>query len=426
MRAYRGTILNPRSESHCALYADGLLVVNDAGQVGAIGSTEAVTKRFGKGALEIVESNPAPLILPAFTDVHFHWVQNRVKGTATGQGLLPWLNEHVWPEETRFADAAYARDAAVQCFTDLARSGTMVGAVYSSIHETALEAFTPPFGHFVVGNVMMTENAPRELTQTEDEAMAITERAAAARVEGGGGGTTRGQRPPLQYAVSPRFAPTCSMALMKRASEIAKQHGCFVQTHLAENLEEIAWVHKLFPDCHSYTEVYHRAGLLGPRTILAHCIYLDDDELAMLKAADAVVAHCPTSNEALGSGRMPIERIRKAGIRWALASDIAAGPSLSMLHVMKTFLRVHAEAGLPFTPVAAFYRATLAGAEALGSGTCCGNLDVGKEANFLLLDAPKASRHSTSGEFLVALLSATHLRFEVLTRGAFFRGNPIL
>src|SRR5438046_972096 len=103
MRAYRGIILNPRSENLCSFYADGLLVVNDAGQVQALGYTENVSKRFGPKSLEIVETTPAPLILPAFSDVHLHWVQYRIKGSARGQTLLPWLNDCVWPEEARFS-----------------------------------------------------------------------------------------------------------------------------------------------------------------------------------------------------------------------------------------------------------------------------------------------------------------------------------
>jgi len=415
MRAYRGTILNPRSENRCAFYEDGLLVVNDAGQVGAIGPTQAVAKRFGRESLELVEFNPAPLILPAFTDIHLHWVQNRVKGAAQGQGLLPWLSDCVWPEEARFANAGYAKESATQFFRDLARNGTMAGAVFSSIHESALEAFVPAFGHFLVGNVMMTQNSPASLTQEEEAALAITERWAAKMKPNGAR---------LRYAVTPRFAPTCSMAAMKKAGQLAQRRECFVQTHLAENLDEVAWVHKLFPDCRSYTEVYERAGLLGPRTLLGHCIYLDDEELALLKTADAVVAHCPTSNEALASGRMPIERIQQAGIRWALASDIAAGPSLSMLHVMKTFLRVHAAAGLRFTPVESLYRATLGGAAVLGLADRGGNLDIGKEASFILLQHPGSSAHDAN-EALTALLAMADSDFAPLTRAAFFRGSSL-
>lgn len=411
MRAYRGILLNPRSETDCAFYPDGLLVVDDAGRVAAIGNIQSVSQRFDARALEIVESNPPPLILPAFTDVHLHWVQNRIRGSAKGQGLLRWLDDCVWPEEALFAGVEYAKQAAAEFFADLARHGTMVGCVYSSVHETALEAFRPPFGHFLVGNVLMTENCPPTLQQKAEDVLAITRKWA--------------EKATIGFAVSPRFALTCSMDVMKQAAGIAQRHNCVIQTHLAENLEEVALVHQRFPDCRSYTEVYQRAGLLGPRTILGHCIYLDDDELAILKAADAVIAHCPTSNEALGSGRMPIERIQNAGIRWALATDIAAGPSLSMLHVMKTFLRVHAAAGFRFSPTEALYRATLAGAEALGLANDCGNLDVRKEANFLQLDSSAIQSTKSADEVLSALLDSKETDFARLTRSAFFRANVI-
>jgi len=256
---------------------------------------------------------------------------------------------------------------------------------------------------------LMTENCPDSLKLSADDALAITGRWAA--------------KLKSAYAVSPRFAPSCSMGVMKQAAKITDQHGCFIQTNLAESLDEVAWVHKLFPDCHSYADVYKRAGLLGPRTILGHCIYLDDDELAMLKSADAVIAHCPTSNEALGSGRMPIERIRKAGIRWALASDIAAGPNLSMLHVMKVFLEVHAAAGLPISPSEALYRATLAGAQAMGMADRCGNLDIGKEANFLLLEPVAISGARNANEVISALLTNGQADFALSVRATYFRGE---
>jgi guanine deaminase len=196
----------------------------------------------------------------------------------------------------------------------------------------------------------------------------------------------------LEYAFSPRFAVTCSEKLMRSAAELAVQFGAYIQTHLAENREEIEKVHNLYMSARDYTDVYEQAGLLTPRTVLGHCIHLNPREIKAIASAGSAVAHCPTSNLYLGSGAMKVDRLRAAGIPIGLGSDVAAGPELNMWQVMRAAveiqkLRTFYEPDVPPLRVGeAFHLATAGGARALGKSGATGTLDVGKEADLLVVD----------------------------------------
>ncbi|MBU1935573.1 guanine deaminase [Patescibacteria group bacterium] len=385
MPIFRGPILNPQSENQCNFYKDGGVLVGDDGKIEAVGDFDSIEETRGE-VTEITDG----VIVPAFVDVHVHMPQNHVRGQFAGQ-LLPWLQNCIWPEEAGFRDPRVADEKAKKFYQDLAGQGTLLSLVYATIHEHALHStFAHKIGDTIAGNVLMDENSPDYLSQSTEEAIAITERCAREYGE--------------HFAVTPRFAPTCTMELMMAVGEIARQYRTWIQSHLSENLDEVKWVSELFPDCDSYTDVYQKAGLLSPRTIMAHCIHLSDEELDILKETGTKIAHCPTSNIALGSGRMPVEKIRKWGIPFALGSDVGAGPSLSLLHVMQKYMEQHVEANVEATPQDALYRATLAGAELLDRGDKMGNLDIGKEANLVIVktdeqpkDAEGAIRDIVSG-----------------------------
>ena len=196
----------------------------------------------------------------------------------------------------------------------------------------------------------------------------------------------------LEYAFSPRFAVTCSEKLMRSAAEMAQRFGAYLQTHLAENREEIEKVHNLHMWARDYTDVYEKCGLLTPKTMLGHCIHLNPREIDAIAAAQSNVAHCPTSNLFLGSGLLKLDQLLKAGLAVGLGSDVAAGPELNMWQVMRGALDVQkarniAEPNLPrLRPSEAFYLATSGGARALGKTATIGTLDVGKEADLIVVD----------------------------------------
>ena len=185
----------------------------------------------------------------------------------------------------------------------------------------------------------------------------------------------------LRYVFTPRFAGSCSMSLMHRVGQTARETGGIVQSHLAENVDEVRWIHELFPDKPSYAAVYDAAGLLGARTIMAHCIHLSDEETNLLAKRQVKIAFCPYSNRTLRSGIMPYRKLRNAGLTISLGTDIAGGPSLSMFEQLREAIRATA-----MTPVQALYLATLAGARALGISDQIGNFAAGKDADFTVVD----------------------------------------
>lgn len=202
----------------------------------------------------------------------------------------------------------------------------------------------------------------------------------------------------LLYAFTPRFAPTCSRALMRGVSDLASQYGAYIQTHLAENLAELQWVRELFPETRSYTDVYFGTGLLGPKTLLAHAIYVSSDERRLLADTGSCLSHCPASNLFLKSGLMPLRELMDMGLRIGVGSDVASGPTLSPFEAMRSAIYTHtARRFLPdfgggdISPTTAFYLATLGGARALRLDDKIGSLVCGKEADFIIVNPQRLS-----------------------------------
>jgi guanine deaminase len=183
----------------------------------------------------------------------------------------------------------------------------------------------------------------------------------------------------LRYVFSPRYAGSCSMELMREVAEFAATNNARIQSHLSENRAEVAWVRSLFPEFPSYTAVYAAAGLLGPRTVMGHCVHVDETETSWLAATGTAVAFCPCSNRTLRSGEMPFARLREKGLNIGLATDIAGGPTLSM------FRQMDEAVNMGLTPAAAFYHATAGAASALGISREVGSFEPGKEADFVVL-----------------------------------------
>jgi len=316
------------------------------------------------------------LVVPGFVDAHVHFPQYQVRGRFGG-ALLPWLRDHIWPEEIRFADRFHAQREARVFLDALAAAGTTTAAVFGSPHPSSvvplLEATDGP--DVFAGPALMDREGPPELLTEPGEACKAMERLVG----------FYGDR----LAVSPRFAVSSSPELLARCGQLARDHRLRIQTHLAENLDEIALVASQFPDCRDYLDVYERAGLIGPRSLLAHVVHCSDDALERIAAASAIVVHCPTSNIALGSGRMPIEVLDEHGIHICLGTDVGAGPDLCLLDVVRAFCEVH-KGRYPIHAESLLRLATLQGALALGLADR-GMLDVGFRADMVVLRAPDAA-----------------------------------
>lgn len=379
-------LLNPQDHRRWALVVDGALVVSEQGLIAFAGSYAAAQEQFPTAV--VVELGQA-VLMPGLVDTHVHLPQYPAAGLGRGE-LLTWLETIIFPLEAQFADPEFAQAQSEQFFRDALAVGTTTMSVYCSSHYQATDiAFAAALAaglRVCMGKTMMDCHAPLPLlssaTENIEQSLEL-----AHRWHGAGGGR-------LQYTLTPRFAGCCSGKLMQRCGEVGAVEGLRIQTHIAENPEELNLIASLFPEALSYADIYARYNLLTERTILAHAIYLNAAELQQLQATHCAIAHCPTSNRFLQSGVMPLRQYLETDLRIGLGCDVAGGYSLSLLaeareacESSKTWNLMHRGAEQPpVTPTEALWLATLGGAEALGMAEQIGSLDIGKSADFLVLD----------------------------------------
>jgi guanine deaminase len=396
--AYRASVLTPvqsaPTDALLRFLPDALVVVDAEGRLESVRSAgEAPFDGF-------IHDLSGSLLVPAFVDAHLHFPQTRVIGSATGP-LLDWLASTVFPEEARFTQPAYAAEVAEEFVQRCTSVGTgTVGAFSSSSPSataTLFEALLARGLRGVVGLTLMDERCPGALKLPVDRAIAAA-RDLCDRFHGADDGR-------VAFAITPRFAISCSEGLMTEAGKLANERGLLVQTHVAENEREGAETLALFPWAKDYLDVYDKLGLLGPRTLLAHAIHLSGAEWDRVAERGAAVVHCPDSNYFLGSGRMPFREPAKRGVRIALGSDVAAGRTFDIRraigHAYDNALALGG-AEAPPTLDELFRAATLGGAEALGCAEKTGSIEVGKEADFAVLALPRWMDRSSRKEALRA------------------------
>lgn len=346
------------------------------------------------------------LISPGFVDTHVHLPQFDLIG-AHGMALLDWLDKVTFPSEARWADAEYAADMTGRVIDQLMSVGTTSFAAYATVHHEsarrALEVCSARGLRAVVGQVLMDQQAPDVLLRDTEMCIAETEALLKAW-------PTKPQQRALgnrvSSAVTPRFAITCSEGLLKAAGALARKHDAYVQTHLAEMRPELEAVARLHggPD---YTSVYHKAGLLTPRTILGHCIYLTDAERQRLVETGSIAAHCPTANSFLRSGTMDRKQLLDAGVTLTLGSDIGGGYERSMIRVARAMIEATFHAGLPVADAPrageAWWQITAGNADALGWPDT-GRIQPNAEADLVILqpDVPWQTAHDPLGMVLFA------------------------
>jgi guanine deaminase len=381
--AYRAALLHtPQDpgltspEEAVVYHPDGLLAVED-GHIVASGAYADLAERFeGVPTTEL----PGRLITPGFVDAHVHFPQVDVMAAGAGQ-LLDWLTTHTFPAELAFADKAHAAKTADFFLDQLLANGTTSALVFCSVHATSVDAlFEAALARnmrLAAGKVLMDRNAPEGLLDTATSGRADTEMLIR-RWRG------RGR---LGYAVTPRFALSCSDAQLQAAGEIvADNPDVLVHTHMSENAAEIAEVARLFPKARDYLDVYARHGLLTDRSVFAHCVHADDDALKRMAAAGASAAFCPSSNMLLGSGLFSLKRACRCGVNVSLGTDVGGGHSFSLPAMMGEAFKVGQLLGDGLDPLKAFYLATLGGAKALKIDGRVGTLEPGKEADFVVMD----------------------------------------
>jgi len=384
-RAIRGRLLSfvraPQGAGDAESYRyidDGIILVKD-GRIEAAGRADELTARIPAGMP--VEHHADALILPGFIDPHIHFPQTQVIASYGAQ-LLEWLEKYTFVEEQKFADPAHAARNAEFFLDELARNGTTTAVAYCTAHPVSAEAlFTAAHKRnigMIAGNSVMNRNAPPGLLAPASTAISDS-RDLIRRWHG-----TGRQR----YAVTPRFAITSTDEQLAELGALLKEFPTvLMQTHLDENLNEIATIKRLFPNDPSYTAVYDRFGLLGPRSLMGHCIHLEDTEVALLRDTKSVAVFCPTSNLFIGSGLFDYERLNAAGVRIALATDVGGGTSYSMLRTAAEAYKVMQLQGQNLPALAAFDLMTRRNAAALGLENEIGTLAKGSFADLVVLDA---------------------------------------
>lgn len=403
-QAYRAALLHMLDDPSRAgtqthdYHPDGLLLVED-GHVAAFGDYAQLRPHIPEGTP--VEELPGRLITPGFVDAHVHYPQADVIA-AWGAQLMDWLHTHTFPAEMAFADRAHA-DAVAQAFLDqLLANGTTSALAFCTVHKTSAEAlFEAALDRnmrLIAGKVLMDREAPGGLTDTVESGREDTE--ALIRAYGG-----RGR---LGYAVTPRFAVTSTDAQLAMAGELLAAHpDVLLHTHMSENAAEIARVGELFPWARDYLAVYDSFGLVGSRSVFAHCVHCDEGVMARMAKAGASAAFCPSSNLLLGSGLFSLKRAGACGLSVALGTDVGGGGSFSLLHMMGEAYKVGQLQGDNLDPLHAFYLGTLAGARALHIDSRVGNLLPGKEADFVVLDlaaTPLLARRTSATRTLAEAL----------------------
>jgi guanine deaminase len=380
---YKGRILNPLSYTELEDIPDGALTVKE-GKIIKYGTfkehTEPNVVDFGD-----------KVIAPGLIDTHVHLPQYDVVAM-DGYERPEWLDNYIFPAEKRFESTEVAREASARFFTDLKANGTTTACVYGTVHkdstDVAFEEARRSGLRIFMGKVMMDQNSPEFLQEKTADSLETSEELCKK--------WHKKERGKLNYVYTPRFAPMCSLDLMKQVSKLAMKYDAYIQTHLSEDRGELRLVKALFPNYRNYTHVYESANLLTRKTIMAHCIYLDDDEISMLRKYSTKVAHCPSSNFFLKSGIFNAARITDAGLDVGLGSDVGGGPNLSMLREMcnasymsKVNYILSEGKSNSIDSTFAFYLATMGGAKVLGLEHVVGNFSIGKEADFIVVDADK-------------------------------------
>jgi guanine deaminase len=358
-------------------FEDGGVLISN-GKIVRLGDFSDVSKVAAEDA-ERIDHRPH-LIIPGLIDPHNHFPQMQVIGSY-GTQLLDWLNRYTFAEEQKFASDAHSARIAAFYMDEMIRHGTTTAAAYCSVHRASAEAFFSEAKkrnmRMIGGKVMMDRNAPERLRDTPQSSYDDT-KALIEKWHGSGR---------AHYAISPRFGITSSDAQLETAQALVREHpDCFMQTHLSENHQEIAQTKALFPWARDYTDVYERYGLLGPKSLLGHCIHLEPREIGALAESKSVAVFCPTSNLFLGSGLFDREGLLARKVRIAVATDVGGGTSYSMLETMDQAYKILQMRGQKLSPLNSFYMKTLGNARALGLEDRIGTLEEGSDADIAVLD----------------------------------------
>jgi len=407
VKVYRARVFTPVGDPFAArgdvaktyrAWDDGFVAVDDNGRFAAVGDWSDAPRED----VEIINLGNRALITPGLFDTHLHAPQLEMIGSYGGD-LLEWLNRYTFPTERQFEDPQHAARIAKIFFDELLHNGTLCALVFSTIHTEATDIFFAEAERrgfrAIIGKTMMDRNAPDFLLENPRDAY-DNSRALLTKWH---------NRGLLRYAITPRFAPTSTPELLEAAGQLKREFpDAYVHTHISENMREVTWVHELFPEA-EYADVYDHYGLLDQRSVLAHGVWLTDEELDLLATRGARISHCPNSNLFLGSGLFRLHHVLGSNVVVGLGSDIGAGTTPSIFTAMSDAYKVQQVQNISLSPFELWYLATLGGAKALSLDDETGSLEPGKSADFLVLDLdakPLLSMRSSRAESFEDLLAA--------------------
>lgn len=401
IQAYRASILHFQNSGDADYFADGILVVENQTikQVGH--ASELLSQVDGTSLTDLT----GKLIMPGFIDTHIHYPQVDVIASY-GEQLLDWLNNYTFPTELQFKDKAFASETANFFLDELLKNGTTTALVFGTVFKESVDAFFEASQarntRMICGKVMMDRNAPEGLCDTPqssfDDSQALIDQ-----------WHENGRQ---LYAITPRFAITSTREQLEKAGELVKNNpSVYMQTHLSENKAEIAFVKELFPERKSYLDVYDHYGLLGPRSVFAHGVHLDETDYQRLSETQSSISFCPTSNLFLGSGLFSLEDSKKYNVPVSVATDVGGGTSFSMLQTLNEAYKICQLNNYSLAPLEGFYMMTLGNAKTLQLDDKVGNFECGKEADFVVIDlqgtplmARKQAKCRTLEETLFSLM----------------------
>ncbi|MGB0646147.1 MAG: guanine deaminase [Bradymonadia bacterium] len=397
-----GRFISPHSKSAECTVHDNLQVSWD--RKGVISKLSTSTK-----------TQESDLIwLPGFVDTHVHFPQHRVRARSSG-ALLPWLEQTVFPEESKFRSRTYAAAVAQEFCAALLANGTTCAQIFSSSDAGATDELFAALDNVGLraqaGLTLMDQGAPEALCVNPAEA----EKAIRQLVEK----WHQADRDRLRFVITPRFALSCSTELLEVAGRLSHELSLPVQTHLSENNDEIKAVAAMFPQHKDYLSVYEHYNLAHERTIFAHCIHLSDSEWTRLEQQNCSISHCPDSNNFLGSGHFPWQRANEYNVRIGLGSDVGAGRTYAMRKIAASSYDFALVTQERKTPNALLWHATRGGALAVNRPEI-GCIEPGFDCDLIALNVPH-SRDMSEEELFDAIL----FRDDVRVHCAYVRGRKI-
>ena len=377
----KGNVIYSESPTKLICIPEGYLICKAGKVEGVFGEIPPEFEEFP------LKDYQEALIIPGLVDLHTHAPQYALRGLAMDQELLHWLEQNTFPEEEKYLDLDYAREAYSIFASDLKKSATTRACIFGTIHKQAtlllMDLLEETGLGCMVGKVNMDRNSPAKLCENRQQSMEDT-------ISWVMESKSKYQR--VSPMITPRFLPSCTDELLKDLSRICRSHNLPLQSHLSENLDEIDWVKELFPESKGYADAYFQLGLFGDEipTIMAHCVHLTQEEMDLIHENKVYIAHCPTSNTNLSSGIAPVRAFLEKELPVGLGTDIAAGNTLSVFQVMvaaiqasKLRWRLVDQELKPLTMKEAFYLGTKGGGSFFGK---VGSFEKGFEFDAIVLD----------------------------------------